>query len=78
MALRVLWWVILHKFLDLILDLQSFSTFHGPRFGHDHRMAPTHSLIDLYRFPGFVPQPRVEVHTDDPRSIVVTLYSRRC
>ena len=40
-------------------------------------MAKFKQLLDLYRFPGFVPQPGIRGIFGDPRAVVVTLRRRR-
>jgi hypothetical protein len=40
-------------------------------------MAKFKQLYDLYRFPGFVPQPRIRGVFGDPRAVVITLCRRR-
>jgi hypothetical protein len=40
-------------------------------------MAKFKSIYDLYRFPGFVPLPRVRGLFGDPRAVVITLQRRR-
>jgi hypothetical protein len=40
-------------------------------------MAKFHTLHDLYRFPGFVPQPQVRGLFGDPRAVVIPLRRRR-
>jgi hypothetical protein len=40
-------------------------------------MANFKQLSDLYRFPGFVPQPRIQGIFGDPRAVVITLQRRR-
>jgi hypothetical protein len=40
-------------------------------------MAKYKQLGDLYRFPGFVPQPRVHGVFGDPRALLITLQRRR-
>jgi hypothetical protein len=40
-------------------------------------MAKFKQLYDLYRFPGFVPQPRIRGVFGDPKAVVVTLRRRR-
>jgi hypothetical protein len=40
-------------------------------------MAKFKSLHDLYRFPGFVPLPRVRGRFGDPLAVVITLQRRR-
>src|ERR1700737_912209 len=44
---------------------------------HDARMAKLKRLLDIYRFPGFVPRPRVRGNFGDPRAVVITLQRRR-
>src|SRR5580693_8279329 len=44
---------------------------------HAVRMAKFKRLIDLYRFPGFVPQPTVRGIFGDPLAVVITLMRRR-
>jgi hypothetical protein len=40
-------------------------------------MAKYKKLLDLYRFPGFVPHPRVQGVFGDPRAVRITLQRRR-
>ena len=40
-------------------------------------MAKFKQLHDLYRFPGFVPQPKVRGVFGDPLAVVITLRRRR-
>ena len=40
-------------------------------------MANFKRLHDLYRFPGFVPQARIQGVFGDPRAVVITLQRRR-
>ena len=40
-------------------------------------MANFKQLHDLYRFPGFIPQPRIQGIFGDPRAVVITLQRRR-
>jgi hypothetical protein len=40
-------------------------------------MAKFKQLYDLYRFPGFIPEPRIRGVFGDPRAVVVTLRRRR-
>jgi hypothetical protein len=40
-------------------------------------MAKYKKLHDLYRFPGFVPHPRVQGVFGDPRAVLITLQRRR-
>ena len=40
-------------------------------------MAKFKQLDDLYRFPGFVPQPRIRGIFGDPGAVVITLRRRR-
>jgi hypothetical protein len=40
-------------------------------------MAKFKQLRDLYRFPGFVPQPRIRGIFGDPLAVVITLRRRR-
>jgi hypothetical protein len=40
-------------------------------------MAKFKSIYDLYRFPGFVPVPRVRGLFGDPLAVVITLQRRR-
>ena len=40
-------------------------------------MAKFKQLHDLYRFPGFVPLPRIQGVFGDPRSVLITLQRRR-
>src|SRR5262245_45531823 len=46
-------------------------------FCHAVPMAKFKQLLDLYRFPGFVPRPRVRGVFGDPRVVVFTLQRRR-
>src|SRR5437763_16536835 len=45
--------------------------------GHAFPMAKFKQLHDLYRFPGFVPQPRIRGIFGDPLAVVITLQRRR-
>ena len=40
-------------------------------------MAKLKRLLDIYRFPGFVPRPKVRGIFGDPLSVVITLQRRR-
>jgi hypothetical protein len=40
-------------------------------------MAKFKKLYDLYRFPGFIAEPRIRGVFGDPRAVVVTLRRRR-
>jgi hypothetical protein len=40
-------------------------------------MAKLKRLVDLYRFPGFVPQPKIRGIFGDPGAVVLTLQRRR-
>jgi len=40
-------------------------------------MAKRKRLLDIYRFPGFVPRPRVRGIFGDPLAVVITLQRRR-
>jgi hypothetical protein len=40
-------------------------------------MAKLKRLVDIYRFPGFVPRPKVRGIFGDPRAVVITLQRRR-
>jgi hypothetical protein len=40
-------------------------------------MAKLKRLRDIYRFPGFVPRPKVRGIFGDPRAVVITLQRRR-
>jgi hypothetical protein len=40
-------------------------------------MAQFNKLHDLYRFPGFVPHPRVQGVFGDPRAVLITLQRRQ-
>jgi hypothetical protein len=40
-------------------------------------MAKVKHLRDVYRFPGFVPLPKVQGIFGDPRAVVITLQRRR-
>lgn len=40
-------------------------------------MANFKRLLDLYRFPGFVPLPRIQGIFGDPGAVVITLRRRR-
>jgi hypothetical protein len=40
-------------------------------------MAKLKRLLDIYRFPGFVPRPRVRGIFGDPLAVVITLQRRR-
>ena len=40
-------------------------------------MAKFKNLYDLYRFPGFVPHPKVQGVFGDPRAVLITLQRRR-
>jgi hypothetical protein len=40
-------------------------------------MATRKRLLDIYRFPGFVPQPKVRGIFGDPLAVVITLQRRR-
>ena len=40
-------------------------------------MATFKHLRDLYRFPGFVPQPGIQGVFGDPRAVVISLQRRR-
>src|SRR5260370_38974317 len=44
---------------------------------HAFAMAKFKQLYDLYRFPGFVPQPGIQGVFGDPRAVVITLRRRR-
>src|SRR5262249_8250807 len=44
---------------------------------HALPMAKFKQLHDLYRFPGFVPQPKIRGVFGDPRAVVITLRRRR-
>jgi hypothetical protein len=40
-------------------------------------MAKLKRLLDIFRFPGFVPRPKVRGVFGDPRAVVITLQRRR-
>jgi hypothetical protein len=40
-------------------------------------MAKLKRLLDIYRFPGFVPRPKVRGIFGDPLAVVITLQRRR-
>jgi hypothetical protein len=40
-------------------------------------MAKRKRLLDIYRFPGFVPHPKVKGIFGDPLAVVITLQRRR-
>jgi hypothetical protein len=40
-------------------------------------MPTPQQIRDLYRFPGFVPLARLQVHPHDPQGVVLTLRRRR-
>ena len=40
-------------------------------------MAKLKRLVDIYRFPGFVPQPKIRGLFGDPWAVVLTLQRRR-
>ena len=40
-------------------------------------MAKLKRLLDIYRFPGFVPRPKLRGLFGDPRAVVLTLRRRR-
>jgi hypothetical protein len=40
-------------------------------------MAKLKRLLDIYRFPGFSPRPKVRGIFGDPRAVVITLQRRR-
>src|SRR6185437_528088 len=44
---------------------------------HDASMAKLKRLLDIYRFPGLVPQPKVRGIFGDPLAVVITLVRRR-
>ena len=44
---------------------------------HDARMALPQRLLDLYRFPGFVPRAKIRSLPGDPGAVVLTLRRRR-
>jgi len=40
-------------------------------------MAKIKKLLDIFRFPGFVPRPKVRGVFGDPRAVVISLQRRR-
>jgi hypothetical protein len=53
-----------------------FALSGGTVFGDAVGMDIPGTLIDLYRFPGFEPQPRITTDADDSDGVVVTLDRR--
>jgi hypothetical protein len=76
-ALREVVWVIFGR------QSHFFSAFPGriglfssQRTCHDARMENHKRLVDIYSFPGFIPQPTVRGIFGEPLAVVITL--RRC
>ena len=68
------------KLLDYLAEIACFlreiGLFFGGKFCHDFAMPKIKQLRDLYRFPGFVPIPRVRGIFGDPRAVVISF--NRC
>jgi hypothetical protein len=78
MALRVLWWVTsgLGRQRTPVISGEN-ALLLGEKTCHASAMATFKFLHDLYRFPGFVPVPRVRGLFGDSHAVVITLRRRR-
>src|SRR6476646_2599928 len=77
-ALRVVVWVTFDGRSELSPGFPGEIGLPAPRKTcHDARMAKLKRLSDIYRFPGFVPRPKLRGIFGDPLAVVITLQRRR-